>query len=72
MNLEFQIHIYNNVSFDNSSSNNEEIHCTPTDSMMHNLLNAPKIMDYENTIHSIAPSQNFHPFDLFKNKHFKN
>ncbi len=39
--------------------------------MIHNFLNAPKIMDYENTIYSIAPNQNFHPLGLFKDKHSK-
>ncbi len=39
--------------------------------MIHNFLDAPKIMDYENTIYSIAPSQNFQPLDLFKNEHSK-
>jgi hypothetical protein len=28
-------------------------------------------MDYENTIYSIAPSQNFHPLCLFKYQHSK-
>jgi hypothetical protein len=36
--------------------------------MIHNFLDAPKIMDYENTISSIAPSQNFHPLGLFRDK----
>jgi hypothetical protein len=53
----------------NFDTNNEEIHCTPIDSMIHNFLDAPKIMDYENIIYSITPSQNFHPLGLFKNKH---
>jgi hypothetical protein len=35
------------------------------DSMIHNFLNAPIIMDYENTIYSNALSQNFHPLGLF-------
>jgi hypothetical protein len=37
--------------------------------MIHNFLDASKIMDYKNTIYSIAPNQNFHPFSLFKNIH---
>jgi hypothetical protein len=53
----------------NYDINNEKIHCTPTDSMIHKFLDAPKIMDYENIIYSIAPNQNFHPLGLFKNKH---
>jgi hypothetical protein len=39
--------------------------------MIHDFLNVPKIMDYENTIYSIAPSQNFHPLCLFKYQHSK-
>jgi hypothetical protein len=39
--------------------------------MIHNFLDAPKIIDYENTIYSIAPSQKFHPLGLFKDKHSK-
>jgi hypothetical protein len=66
MNSEYQIPIYNNASSDNFDSNNEGIHCTPTYSMIHNFLDVPKIMDYENTIYSIAPNQNFHPLGLFK------
>jgi hypothetical protein len=48
-----------------------KIHCTITNSMIHNFLDAPKIMDYENTISSIAPSQNFHPLSLFRDKHLE-
>jgi hypothetical protein len=29
--------------------------------MMHNFLNLPKVLDYENILYSIALSQNFHP-----------
>jgi hypothetical protein len=39
--------------------------------MIHNFLNVPKIMDYENTIYSIAPSQENHLLSSFKNKHLK-
>jgi hypothetical protein len=39
--------------------------------MIHNFLHAPKIMDYENTIYYIAPSPNFHPLGLFKDKHLE-
>jgi len=33
-NLKYQILFYNNAWFDNFDSNNEEIHCTPIDSMI--------------------------------------
>jgi hypothetical protein len=59
MNLEFEIPIYNNASFNNSNSSNEEIHCIPINSMIHNFLNAPNIMDYENTIYFIAQVKTF-------------
>ncbi len=65
MNLEFQIFTYNNASFDNIDFDNEKIHCTPTYSMIHNFLDVPKIMDNENTIYYIVPSQNFHLLGLF-------
>jgi hypothetical protein len=71
MNLEFQILTYNNASFNNYDSNNEKIHCTPIISMIHIFLDVPKTMDYENTIYFIAPSQNFHPLGLFKDKHYE-
>ncbi len=71
MNLEFQIPTYNNVSFDNSNSNNEKIHCTPINSMIHKFLDVPKRMDYENIVYSIAPSQNFHNLSLFQYKHLE-
>jgi hypothetical protein len=71
MNLEFEIPIYNNASSDNFDCDNEKIHCTPTNSMIHNFLDIPKIMDHKNSIYSIAPSQNFHPVSLFKGKHSK-
>ncbi len=35
MNLESQLPTYNNASSDNFDSNNEEIHCTLTNSMIH-------------------------------------
>ncbi len=66
MNLKDQIHIYNNKSFDKFDSNNEKIHCTPIDSMIHNFFGCS---DYENTIYSIIPSQNIHRLNLFKEKH---
>jgi hypothetical protein len=39
--------------------------------MIHNFLDVPKIMNYENNIYFIGPSQNFHPLGLFLNKHSK-
>jgi hypothetical protein len=42
---ESQIPTYNNASFDHFDFNNEKIHYTPTNSMKHNFLDAPKIMD---------------------------
>jgi hypothetical protein len=39
--------------------------------MIHNFLEAPKIMGYENTIYSITSSQHFHPLSLFKDKHLE-
>jgi hypothetical protein len=59
MNSESQIFTYNNASYDNSNSDNEKIHYTQTNSMIHNFLDVPKIMDYENTIYSIPPSKKF-------------
>jgi hypothetical protein len=59
MNSKSQIPIYNNASSNNYDFNNEKIHCTPTYSMIHNFLDVPKIMDYENIIYFIVPSQNF-------------
>jgi hypothetical protein len=57
---------YNNASFDNSNSNNEKIQYRPIDSIIHIFLDVSKIMDYENIMYFIAPSQNFHPLGLFK------
>jgi hypothetical protein len=71
MNSKSQIHTYNNASFDNYDSNNEEIRCTLTYSMIHNFLDVPKMVDFENIIYSIPPSQNFHPLGLFEYKHSK-
>jgi len=39
--------------------------------MIHNFLDDPKIMDYENIIYFIAPSQNFRPLGLFKDKYYE-
>ncbi len=33
--------------------------------MIHNFLDAPKTMDYENIIYIIAPNQKFHLLGLF-------
>jgi hypothetical protein len=71
MNSKFQIPTYNNTSSDNSHRDNEKIHCTLIDSMIHDFLDAKKIMDYENIIFYIFPSQNFHLLSLFKDKHSK-
>jgi len=71
MNSKSQILTHNNASFDNFDFNNEKIHCTSTNLMIHNFLDAPKIMDYENTIYSITLSQYFHPLGLFKDKHLE-
>ncbi len=71
MNSKSQILIYNNASFNNFGYNNEQIHYTPPNSMIHNFLNVPKIMDYEITIYFIAQSQNFHPLGLFIDKHYE-
>jgi hypothetical protein len=71
MNSKSQIPTYNNASSNTFDFDNEEIHCTPTDSMMHNFLNVQKIMDYENMIYFIAPSQDFYHVGLFKDKHLE-
>jgi hypothetical protein len=60
-----QIFYFNDASYDNSNFNNEELYCTPIDSMIHNFLEAPKIMDYENIMYIIAASQHFHLLGLF-------
>ncbi len=39
--------------------------------MIHNFLDVAKIMDNENNIYSIAPSQHFYPLGLFIDKHSK-
>jgi hypothetical protein len=56
MNLKFKISTYNNASSNNFDSNNEKTHYTPIDSMIHKFLDVRKIMDYKNTIYSIALS----------------
>ncbi len=59
------------ASFDTYDSDSEKLHCTQIDSMIHNFLTIPKIMDYENTMYFISPSQHFHALGLFKDKHSK-
>jgi len=71
MDLESQILNYSDTSFDNSHFDSEELHCTPADLMIHNFLEAPKIMDYENTYIFYCPNQHFHPLSLYKNKHLE-
>jgi hypothetical protein len=71
LDLDSQILKSSDASFENSNSNNEKLHCTPKDLMIHNLLEVPKLIDYENIIYSIAPSQHFHPLGLFKDKNSK-
>jgi hypothetical protein len=46
MNSKFQIPTYNYASSDNSNIDNEKIHCTLIDSMIHNFFDAKKIMHY--------------------------
>ncbi len=72
INSKFQIPTYNNARFDNFNFDNEKMHYTPTNLMIHNFLNVPKIMDYEyTTTYFVAPIQNFHPLRLFKVKHLE-
>jgi hypothetical protein len=51
INSNFETQNHDNSSFDNFISKIEEKHCTPIDSMIRNFLEAPKVMDYENTIY---------------------
>jgi hypothetical protein len=75
----FTLHVYiesqicnsSDASFDNLDFNNEKFHCTPIKLMIHNFLEPPKIIAYENIIYSIAPNQHFHLLGLFKDKHLK-
>jgi hypothetical protein len=71
INSEYRIPSYNNASSNNFDFDNEKIHYTSTNSMINNFLNAPKIMDYENTMFSGSPNQKFHLLSLFKTKHSK-
>jgi len=52
-------------SNDFNSKNENHVSCAPTDSMIHNFLNASKVNNYENIVYSIAPSQDFHLLGLF-------
>ncbi len=71
MDLESQIFYFSDALSNNFDSNSEELHCTSIDLMIHNFLEAPKIMDYENTIYSITKNQHFHLLSLSKDKHLK-
>jgi len=53
MNSKSQIPTYNNASFDNFNFDNEKIHYTTTNLVIHYFLDVPKIMDYENIIYCI-------------------
>ncbi len=66
-----QIFNFSVASFDKFDFNNSKVHCLPIHLMIHNFLEAPKIIDYENIIYSIAPNQHFHPSSLFKDKHLE-
>jgi hypothetical protein len=59
MNSKFQIPTYSNASSNNSSFDKEEIHSTPTNSMIRKFLDVPKIMGYKNTIFSTAQIKTF-------------
>ncbi len=71
MDSESQIFNSNDASSNNFHFDNEKLHCTLTYLMIHNFLEVPKIMDYENTIYFVDLSQHFHSLGLFKNKHSK-
>jgi hypothetical protein len=71
MNSQSQILNFSDASYENSNSNNEKLYYTPIKSMIHKFLEAPKIMDYDNTMYTIAPSQHFHLPSLFLNKHLE-
>jgi hypothetical protein len=55
-------------SFDDSNFENENhVICAPTNSMIHNFLDACfKINDYKNVIYYVASSQDIHPLGLFR------
>jgi hypothetical protein len=61
-------------NYDNSFSNKSNFkskgkHYTPINSMIHNFLDVPKIMNHEKIIYFISSSQNFHLLSLFLNKY---
>jgi hypothetical protein len=66
--LSNQTNDQNISSFDDFDFENENhVICAPTNSMIHNFLDACfKINDYKNVIYSIASSQDFHPLGLFR------
>jgi hypothetical protein len=64
MDSKSQVLNFSDASFNNSDFDSEELHCTPTNLMIHNFLDIPKRMDYENNICTIAPSQHFHLLGL--------
>jgi hypothetical protein len=60
INSNFEIPTYNNARFDNFEFDNEKMPHTPTNLMIHNFLDVPKIMDYENiTIYFVAQVKTF-------------
>jgi hypothetical protein len=63
--LEYQNFNFCDASFDNFDFYNEKFHCTPINLMIHNFLEGPKLIDYENIIYYIAPNQHFHLLGLF-------
>ncbi len=71
MDSKSQIFNFSAASFDKFDFNNSKFHCTPIHLMIHNFLEAPKLIDYENITYSIPPNQHFHPLGLFKDKHLK-
>jgi hypothetical protein len=70
INLEYQNFTYNNASSNNFDFDNEKIHYTSRNSMIHNLSNDLKIMDYENHVLWFLESK-FSPFKFILNKRFK-
>jgi hypothetical protein len=71
MDSKFKIFNFIDASSNKSNFNSEELHYAPIDSIIHNFLETPTIMDCENIIYFIIPSQQFHPLGLFKDKHLK-
>jgi hypothetical protein len=53
---------------DNSNADNfEDIEDSPSETLVHNFLDSEKIYDFENLM-SIAPSQEYSPVGIFKDK----